>query len=48
VLPQDAEVLLVQADGVAQRDRLALRIDDDRIEVADLAQAVAAKLERVG
>jgi hypothetical protein len=48
VLPQDAEVLLVQADGVLEGDRLAAGVRDDAVEVADLAEAVAAQLEAIG
>src|SRR3989454_8734972 len=48
VLPQDAEVLLVHADGVLEGDRLALAVRDDRVEVADLAEAVTAEHEAVG
>ncbi len=48
VLPQHRVVLLVDADRVADRVRLALRVVHDRIEVRDLAEAVAAELERGG
>ena len=37
VLPQDAEVLLVQANGVLEGDRLAPGIREDGVEVTDLA-----------
>src|SRR5262249_45091424 len=48
VLPEDAEVLLVNADGVLEDDGLALGVGDDGVEVADLAEAVAAELEAIG
>ena len=47
VLPEDAEVLLVDADRVAHLARLAGLAADDRVQVGDLAEAVAAELERV-
>ena len=48
VPPQHAVVLLVDADGVAHHRHRAVAEDHRRVEVADLAQAVAAQLERVG
>ena len=48
VLPEDSLVLLVDADRVAKHDRLAAAVADDRVEVADLAEAIAPELERVG
>ncbi len=48
VFPQKAVVLLVDADGVRQRLRGAVVVGDDGVEVADLAEAVAAQAERVG
>ena len=47
VLPQHAVVLLVDADRVRDHVRLAGRVVQDGVEVADLAQAVAAELERL-
>ena len=48
VLPDDAEVLLVHADGVADRLRVAEVVGDDGVGVVDVAEAVATQLERVG
>ena len=48
VLPGDAVVLFVQADGVLHRDRVAVVVVDDAVQVDDLAEAVAAEFERVG
>ena len=48
VLPQDAEVFLVDADGVGDGAGLAGVVGDGGVQVGDLAQAVAAELERVG
>src|SRR4051794_6336455 len=48
VLPQDAGVLLVQADRVAQDLRVALLVGEDGVQVGDVAEAVAAQLESVG
>ena len=48
VLPADAGVLLVDADAVFERDRLALVVGDDGAEVVDAAETVAAELEVVG
>ena len=47
VLPPDAVVLLVQADGVLDRVRLPLAVGELDVEVPDLAQAVTAQLQRV-
>ena len=47
VLPEQAGVLLVQADRVRERDRLARAVADDGVEVVDQPEAVAAELERV-
>src|SRR5437016_14521742 len=47
MLPQDPGVLLVDADGIPDRDRTAPAVVDDRIQVADLAEAVAAVLEGI-
>ena len=46
VLPQHAVVLLVQADGVRDRVRLARAVVQDGVHVGDLAEAVAAQLQR--
>ena len=46
VLPEDRVVLLVDADRVADRVRLAARVVQRRVEVGDLAEAVAAERER--
>ena len=43
VLPEDAVVLFVHADGIGPRVRLAALIGEDVVEVADLAEAVAAE-----
>ena len=48
VLPQHAVVLLVDADRVRDRVRLAVRVVQHGVEVADLAEAVAAQLQRGG
>jgi hypothetical protein len=48
VLPEDGVVLLVDADRVADRVRLALGVVHDGVEVGDLAEAVATQLERGG
>ena len=48
VLPQDGVVLLVDADRVRDPVGLAARVVHDRVEVGDLAEAVAAELERGG
>ena len=48
VLPEHAVVLFVQADGIAQRRRGAVAVYLDAVQVDDLAQAVAAELQRAG
>src|SRR5206468_2040063 len=48
VLPQDAGVFFVDADGVRYGPGLAGVVGDGGVQVGDLAQAVAAQLERVG
>ena len=48
MLPQDAEIFLVDADGVGDGAGLASVVGDGGVQVGDLAQAVAAELERVG
>ena len=48
VLPEDPGVLLVQADRVLDRHRLAPVVRDHAVEVADLAETVAAQLQGVG
>jgi len=48
VLPQDRVVLLVQADRIRDRVRLAPGVVQHRVEVDDLAEAVAAELQRRG
>jgi hypothetical protein len=48
VLPADADVLLVEADGVGHGPGRALLVGQDGVQVPDLAQAVAAVRERVG
>ena len=48
VLPEDPGVLLMDADGVADRPRLAAVAGHRGVQVGDLAEAVAAQLERVG
>ena len=45
VLPQHGVVLLVDADRVGDRVRLTLAVVHHRIEIADLAQAVAAQFQ---
>ena len=47
VLPEQPRVLLVDADRVPHDARPAFPIDEVRVEVADLADAIAAQLERV-
>ena len=47
VLPEDAVVLLVHADGVGPSMRLAAFVGKDVVEVADLAEAVAAERQGV-
>jgi len=48
VLPEDAVVLLVQTDGVGEGLRCAGLVGDDGVQIGDVAEAVAAELERVG
>ena len=48
VLPADAMVLLVHADGVFDRERFTSAGGEVAVEVLDDAQAVAAQRERVG
>ncbi len=48
MLPQDAGVLLVEADGVGDGAGFALLVGEHGVEVADLAHAVAAEGQRVG
>ena len=48
VLPQHGVVFLVQADGVLDVERLAQAVGESGIHITDLAQAVAAQLERGG
>ena len=48
VLPPDARVFLVQADGVLDDLRFALLGREHRVEVVDLAEAVTAEGERLG
>ena len=48
VLPQDAEILLVQAHRVLDAVGLALLSAEPGVEVADRAEAVAAERQRVG
>ena len=48
VLPEDPVVLFVQADRVRQRAGVAGLVGDHGVEVGDVADAVAAELERVG
>ena len=48
MLGQDAPVLLVHADAVADLAGVAEGVADDGAEVGDLAEAVAAQFQRVG
>ncbi len=48
VLPEDAVILLVHAHRVSQRVRGAALVGDDRIEVGDVADAVATEFEGIG
>ncbi len=48
VLPEDAVVLLVDADGVGQGAGVPELVGDDGVDVGDLAEAVAPQLEGVG
>src|SRR5215207_3903211 len=45
--PEDTVVLLVHADGVLDRVRLAVLVDQRGVEVVNLAQTVAAERERI-
>ena len=47
MLPQDAVILLVQADGVAHEEGLAMVVRHGDVEIADMAEAIAAELELV-
>ena len=48
VLPEDAEILLVDADRVPDRPRPPALVRHRAVHVGDLAEAVAAQLQRVG
>ncbi len=48
VLPEHAVVLLVHADRVVDDPRLTLLVGERRVEVMDLAEAVATERERLG
>src|SRR5262249_32524021 len=48
VLPEDAEILFVHADGVLDRQRLAPAGAEVAVEILDQAQAIAAQLPAVG
>jgi hypothetical protein len=48
MLPADAIVLLVQADNIRVDFRLAVRTDNNRIEILNHAETVAAQREVVG
>ncbi len=48
VLPKDPIVLLVYADRVPDRARLAARVVHNRVKIGDLAQTVAAELKGGG
>ena len=48
VLPEDAVVLLMHADGVLHHHGLAEIVGGRHVEIVDVAEAVAAELERVG
>src|ERR1700733_1959723 len=48
VLPQEAEVLLVHADCVLDRQWLTTVIEDVGIEIADLPEAVTAEPKGIG
>src|SRR5262249_25901483 len=45
---QDAEILLVHADGVLDRQRLAATGAEMAVEILDQAEAIAAQLQAVG
>ena len=48
VLPEDRVVLLVDADRILDRPSDTLRVVGDGVDVGDLAEAIAAELERHG
>src|SRR5947207_12099777 len=48
MLPEDAEILLMQADRVLHRGRLAEIIGYRHVEIMDVAEAIAAELEGIG
>ena len=48
VLPEDAVILLMQADRVLHDRRLAVIVGDRHVEIMDMAEAIAAELQRVG
>src|SRR5919112_704768 len=47
VLPQEAVVLLVHADGILDGERVPFAVGDYAVEVMDLSQAVTAELQGV-
>ena len=47
VLPQHAHVLLVHADRLLGDVRLASRVAEHRVEIADVPEAVAPELQRI-
>ena len=47
VLPGQAGIFLMQADASFDRSRIAEHVGNDRVEIMDVAQAVAAELQRV-
>ena len=47
ILPEDAEVLLVHADGIADVFRLAVPIVMPGIEIMDMAEAVATERQGI-
>ena len=48
MLPEDAVILLVHADGVLDGQRLAAAVAQVGVEIVDQAEAVAAQLQAVG
>src|SRR6185437_4362130 len=48
MLPEDAEILLMQADRVLHRGWLAEIVGCRHVEIMDVAETIAAELERVG
>ena len=48
VLPGETGIFLMQADRVLDRARDAEQVRNHRVEIMDGAEAVAAKLERIG